>query len=218
MLTDAINISQMHQEKGKKAFALTTLSSSLSRAISHAVCNAPTADSGLTLLHELGITKALHEFTALNRWALGKLDAGPVESAVVNEPTLLCLAWFCADRECAAMMLDVLRSPKVQRHFPLTGFWREFSTGLVCLADRQLYDISPFKPKGYQRYLMPYLSLISDRTYGRDTRATLAEVDLAFQTRNRDKRCTDWHTIDGDGNRPVRWDFRRETLLQYKPA
>lgn len=216
MLAEAISIAKKHQDEGRKAFALATLSGSLLSAVSHAVCNSPTADSGLAFLQDLGIGKALHEFTELNFWAMRGLEAGRVESAVVNEPTLLCLAWFCADSESSMMMLEVLRSPKVQSHFPLTGFWREFAAGLVCLADRQPYDIPSFKAKGYERYLMPYLSLIADLSNGRDTHAILEKVDLAFQTRNQDGRLTDWRAIDGDGKRPVRWDFRRETLLRHE--
>ena len=74
------------------------------------------------------------------------------------------------------------------------------------------------KAKGYERYLMPYLSLIADLSQNRDTKTVLAEVDQAFQARNRDKRLLDWRTIDGDGKKPVQWDFRRETLLRYKGA
>ncbi len=218
MLAQALSIAQKHQQEGRKAFALATLSGSLLSVISHVVRNSPTADAGLTLLHDLGITKGLQEFTLLNRWALENVNAARIESAVINEPTLLCLAWFCADSDCAAMMIEAVRSPKVQSHFPLTGFWREFAVGVVCLADRQSYEVPAFKPKGYERYLTPYLSLMADLSQGRDTTETLAEVERAFQTRNRDKRLIDWRSIDGDGKQPALWDFRRETLLRYKRA
>jgi hypothetical protein len=218
MLTETLSIARKHQQEGRKGLALATFSDWLLTVISHVVSNSPTADAGLALFREIGITRSLQEFTALNRWALENLEAGRIESAVINEPTLLCLAWFCAEQECAAMMLAAIRSPKVQSHFPVTGFWREFAVGLVCLADRRPYDVPTFTPKGYERYLVSYLSLISDLSHGRDSKASLAEVDSAFQARNRDKRLIDWRTIDGDGKRPVRWDFRCETLLRYRPA
>jgi hypothetical protein len=218
MLTQALNIAQKHKHEGRSAFALTTLSGSLLSAISHVVCTTPSADAGLAMFRDIGIIEAFREFTALNRWALAELTTGPVKSAVVNEPTLLCLAWFCGDSESAASLVDAIRSFKVQSHFPLVGFWFEFATGLVRLSERQAYDVPPIKAKGYQRYLMPYLHFIADLSQGRDTRASLEEVDRAFQARNGDRRFIDWRSIDGDGKRPVRWDFRRETLLRYKPA
>ena len=218
MLAQALNLARNHKQEGRSGFALVTLSGSLSSAISHVVCTAPTADAGLAMFRDIGTTDALREFASLNQWALTELTAGRVNSTVVNEPTLLCLAWFCSESESAVTLLDAIRSPKVQSHFPLVGFWLEFATGLVRLSERQAYEVPPINPKGYQRYLIPYLHLIADLSQSRDTKEALAEVDQAFQTRNGDKRLTDWCSIDGDGKRPVRWDFRRETLLRYKSA
>jgi hypothetical protein len=62
---------------------------------------------------------------------------------------------------------------------------------------------------------MPYLHLISDMSYGRDKADALSEVERAFKARNQDKRLIDWRSIDGDGKRPVKWDFRRQALLSY---
>jgi len=218
MLATTLSIARKHQQEGRKPAALTTFSDFLFGVVSHAVCTTSSADAGIALLHDLGVTSALREFAALNGWALAALQSGPVKSAVINDPTLVCLAWFCGESECAAVMLEAIRSANVRRHFPLTGFWQEFATGLLCLADHEPYNAPTLKAKGYERYLMPYLSLIADLSQNRDTKTVLAEVDQAFQARNRDKRLLDWRTIDGDGKKPVQWDFRRETLLRYKGA
>ena len=60
---------------------------------------------------------------------------------------------------------------------------------------------------------MPYISLMVAITSESDPTDAIAAIDDSFDTRNKDKRLTDWEMIDGDGNVPVRWDFRKATLL-----
>jgi hypothetical protein len=215
MFTDEFMIAQKHKEEGRNGMAFNVLIGALFSAISQAVTETATPSEGVTLLRGLGIETALREFTLMNQSAFSQLNSGVMKFAVCNEPTLICLAWFIGDSDGAKGLLEVTHSEKVLRHFPLTGFWWEFSVGLLCLTDRLHYEFPVLKVKGYEHYLMPYLHLISDMSYGRDKADALSEVERAFKARNQDKRLIDWRSIDGDGKRPVKWDFRRQALLSY---
>ena len=50
---------------------------------------------------------------------------------------------------------------------------------------------------------------ISDDQEAEPVRATVVE---SFEARNRDRRFTDWIGLDGDGEQPVRWDFRHYAI------
>jgi len=70
MLAQALSIAEKHKSEGRKGFALATLSDSLLNTISHAVSTTTSAEAGLALCRDLGMTAVTQEFAFLNRWAL----------------------------------------------------------------------------------------------------------------------------------------------------
>jgi hypothetical protein len=55
--------------------------------------------------------------------------------------------------------------------------------------------------------------MMADICAGNDVSAAITKVDQSFSQRNHDKRLIS-DGLDGDGTFPVKWDFRKHSLLQ----
>ena len=63
---------------------------------------------------------------------------------------------------------------------------------------------------------MSYLRLIEVECNGRNVDHAVAEIEKQFWLRNSDKTIKDdGYQIEGSGDCPVKWDFRRQSLLNY---
>jgi len=106
-----------------------------------------------------------------------------------------------------------------QRHDVLeisTPFWREYARAMAALVRREAYAIAELRLRGQERYWAAYLHFIEAASRGAGVSDALAEIDRAFAARNADRRIKDDHyEVEGSGLHPVRWDFRRDSLLAY---
>lgn len=97
-----------------------------------------------------------------------------------------------------------------------TPFWQEYSRAVGALIDGSLYGVGDLTTEGQEQYWLAYLRLIESATNNQNTTAAVAEIDNAFAHRNADMSIDDdAHEIEGSGGHPVRWDFRRDGLLNY---
>jgi hypothetical protein len=70
--------------------------------------------------------------------------------------------------------------------------------------------------RGQEIYWIEYLNLIEAASHGRNVEDALDQVEQGFIKRNSDKRITDDnYETDGSGTHPVRWDYRRDSLMAY---
>jgi hypothetical protein len=53
---------------------------------------------------------------------------------------------------------------------------------------------------------------MADICAGNDLSSSVSVIDKSFSQRNRDKRLIS-NGLDGDGTFPVKWDFRKHSLL-----
>jgi len=97
-----------------------------------------------------------------------------------------------------------------------TPFWYEYSLALESMVLGKGYCANEFQPHGQEKYWMGYLRLIESASNGWPLDDAIAEIDRLFTIRNTDKSIKDdVYQIEGSGEYPAKWDFRRRGLLNY---
>lgn len=135
--------------------------------------------------------------------------------AVSNDIIPVHVSWLLGEFDLTARVLAICVDGNVSKRHPLTKFWQEYYRAIECLSRLNAYEPDLPKTKGYEKYWLPYLSLVSDLVQNRDITDTIVQLDELFAKRNKDRRLTDWKGHDGDGNQPVRWDFRKASILRF---
>lgn len=108
-------------------------------------------------------------------------------------------------------LLLAVESPVAHRFFPQAGIWRSYALAIVGFVRRTPFDFPAIVPKGYEKFFTPYIAYMSATTPELREAARL-EMARSFGQRNVDRRFKDWEGLDGDGEKPVKWDFRAFTL------
>lgn len=97
-----------------------------------------------------------------------------------------------------------------------TPFWREYSRGACALVSRNPYRVAELgRLRRMEAYWMPYLQLMSAASVNEPLSPALDGIAKSFVKRNRDKKIIEPSFVDGCGDDPVRWDFRRDGLVAY---
>ncbi len=97
-----------------------------------------------------------------------------------------------------------------------TPFWCEYARGMGSLIRGQPYEFRKLKLRGQEQYWVSYLHLIETATNGRNVDELINAVNQAFVRRNLDKKIKDDnYETEGSGGHPVKWDYRRDSLLAY---
>jgi hypothetical protein len=151
----------------------------------------------------------LDVLAAENDAVLTELEkTGKPKIAVLNRPELVHFAAVLGSSEIALQqLLRAVASPLAVSYFPLTGIWRSYAAALVNLHRGGNTQVALPKPKGHEKYYLPYVRYMS-ATDPQELDAARVAVAESFEARNRDRRFTDWIGLDGNGEKPVRWDFR----------
>jgi hypothetical protein len=188
----------------------------LSTILQYALWHCADAPAGVDFLHKRGAPERLQRVLEINRANLERLKASrqvpvTVLDLVVGEEVHLALLLDdgAAARRAVDMSLAARDLGRVQRD----KFWGAYADGLSALLQERPFGMAGLKLSGFQRSLEPYLHLLAAFAAGADPADALRSVDEAFQKRQVDKRSTDWTGVNGDGNRPVRWDFRRTAIV-----
>jgi hypothetical protein len=151
----------------------------------------------------------LDELAAENDTVLTELEQiRKPRVAVLNRPELVHFAAVLGCSETAMrQLLRAVESPLAVSYFPLSGIWRSYAVALVNLHRGVNTQVALPKPKGHEKYYLPYVRYMTapDAQELDAARVALAE---SFAARNQDRRFTDWIGLDGDWEKPVRWDFR----------
>lgn len=155
----------------------------------------------------------LGELAADNESALIQLEATRTPAvAIVNHPTLIHYALLAnASSDVTESLIRAVQSEVARTYFPVSGLWRAYAAVLMSFIRMEPVNLPTLKPKGYEKFYAPYIAFMvapspESRAIARQ------EIDVSFQQRNKDRRYKDWVGLDGDGEKPVKWDFRLFTL------
>lgn len=97
-----------------------------------------------------------------------------------------------------------------------TRFWREYAKAMASLVRREQYKSPVMKLKGQEEYWKVFLDFIESVSTGAPTAEILETVNRAFIKRNTDTTIhDDNYQTEGSGSYPVKWNYRRDSLLSY---
>jgi hypothetical protein len=162
-------------------------------------CKKPVFDRTFSLVRELHLAKTT------------PLDGTPPPGVT---SLILCVhaAWLLDLKLTATELALVCDDEDRLRYFQMSPFWRDYAKGIKSVAHRMPYVPAPLKYKGYEKHWATYLQLMAAMCASNDLTAACAMVDESFAQRNHDKRLIG-DGLDGDGAAPVKWDFRKKSLL-----
>lgn len=122
-------------------------------------------------------------------------------------------AWLLELFAEAKELSSVCEDKSQIRFYQSDSLWRDYARGLAAVAHAKQFTPQNKKYVGYDRHWATYLQLMTDICAGNDVSAAIATVEQSFSQRNRDKRLIN-DGLDGDGTFPVKWDFRKHSLIQ----
>jgi len=149
---------------------------------------------------------------------IADVNAGRIPASVLggNYPYLVFahVTWALGEFGIGEQFATIAARPDVLELS--TPFWQEYSRAIGALIEGRPYTLGELATKGEEKYWRTYLKLIDRATNHQDISTAIAEIDDAFARRNSDKTIKDdAYEIEGSGGHPVRWDFRRDGLLNY---
>lgn len=121
-------------------------------------------------------------------------------------------AWLLDLFAEAGELASIFTDERQKRFYRSSNLWHDYVHGLAAVAHAGQFTPKQKKYKGYERHLATYLQLMADICNGNDLSSAVAVVNQSFSQRNGDKRLIG-DGLDGDGTFPVKWDFRKHSLL-----
>lgn len=171
-------------------------------------------DDGIEFLRKHQLSQYLGKLLKFNARIINELRIHGPQSGPepLSDITLTHAAWLIDEFVLAELNSNHCVDPVVIERVPNTKFWNEYCRAIECFIKREPYNPIPLKLKGYEKYWEPYLLLIEAITKELESDDALSAVEASFMKRNSDRRLIDWMFLDGDGERPVKWDFRLASL------
>lgn len=147
-----------------------------------------------------------------------KVDSGevPISTIAGNYPHLVFthLAWALEEFNLGMTLANIASRPDVLELS--TPFWQEYAHAINALIAGRPYSSIDMEVEGQEAYWEHYLHIIESATNQQDISIVIADANKAFIHRNSDTTIKDdAHEIEGSGEHPVLWDFRRDGLLSY---
>lgn len=97
-----------------------------------------------------------------------------------------------------------------------TPFWHVYSNGMGSLVRNETFKVPVMALRGQEEYWVAYLYLVEAVSIGCSLNEALSRIDRAFAARNSDNRIKDdSYETEGSGIHPVKWDYRRDSLMSY---
>jgi len=143
---------------------------------------------------------------------------GDIRSENIGSPGIFKLvltvhsAWLLDLYAEAKEIASICDDKEQMRFYQRGGLWSDYAQGITAVAFRRQFTPKQKKYKGYDRHYAVYLQLMADICIGNELSSAITAVDQSFSQRNRDKRLIN-EGLDGDGTFPVKWDFRKHSLL-----
>jgi hypothetical protein len=206
--------------KKSSSWELYSLYQAIQHCLSIAVLAYPTEESGIGYLRAECKTsildrafELLRELHIDERASLADSPPPGIHSLVLGVHA----AWLLDSYKEAKAIASICVNEDRLRFFQSTPFWRDYAKGINAVAQRRPYMPRELKLSGYEKHWATYCVLMSDICSGNDPSTSIALVEESFARRNKDKRVIG-DGLDGDGTFPVKWDFRKHSLLKARTA
>ena len=189
------------------------LATEIEDAFRHCLTSIPSVDDSVNHLIAIGILEKLKEFIAENSKVADAVHSGGAQLAPINDPTFVHFIWLLKlGREFEDLYLQILGDEKIEKKFPQTAFWRYYTTAIhAYLGSPKSNEVKKPKLKGYEKLWEPYTDYMLGLVEIEEFHTTSAQ---SFKTRNKQKKMTDWKSLDGDSNRQTLWDLRAESIIR----
>jgi len=217
-ITGSLQIAEKWRSKGNLVRERRTLSSSMMSILSVATQSFDSSDEAcnwLTQQDSLSILSRLCECTNL---IASQLDTGTVPASVIggnySHLVFAHLSWSLKNNDLGEQFARIaLRADVLELS---TDFWQAYAIAIQSLIENASYSVGNMNLQGQEIYWVEYLRLIEHITNNLEITAVVAAINESFVRRNRDGSINDdAYEIEGSGNRPTLWDFRRDGLLFY---
>ncbi len=207
------------QKKGQPSWVQKCLNSALLGYLQLAVNEHDDPAGGVAWLESQNVGSLLQRRLDSGKILAAEVDAGRLPASGLDfryNPLAFahcawCLRLFPLGEEF--LLLDQ-RSDVVKLGTP---FWNEYARGMSALIRREAFQSAAgLKLKDLEKYWVAYVRFMEAACTGRGLGSALAELDQQFALRNADKKIKqDFLQIEGSGQHPVKWDFRRHGLVTY---
>jgi hypothetical protein len=200
------------------AWSNKSISSALMNLLSIAVEQFSNQSGAATWLLEKGTVPLLQRTYEQLERLIAEVDAGRIPPSVYggNYPHLVYahLSWALQAFSLGEAFVAISeRKDSVEISTP---FWSEYAKAMGSLVRREAYSVRKMKLRGQEEYWITYLHLIEAVSSGASKQEALQRIEQAFIKRNSDTRIKDdGYEIEGSGIHPVRWDYRRDSLMAY---
>jgi|GEM_PF-5295553 len=211
----AVDAASDWRSRGDRGRELSCLYNALKDSLCVAVAGYETPESGIEYLKAETRPAVFDRVLELIR-ELHVDRSAPPES--IGSPGLYHLmlpvhtAWLLSLFAEAGELASVCDDEGQIRFYQQDALWRDYARGVAAVAHSREFTPGQRKYTGYDRHWATYLRLMADLCAGNDASTAVALVDQSFSQRNRDKRLVS-DGLDGDGAFPVKWDFRKHSLL-----
>jgi hypothetical protein len=217
-IRSSLQAAENWKRKGQSLWVGRCLSSALLNYLSVAVGDYSDADLAIKWLLQERIPTLLDNRLDETARLVAEVDAGKLPSSTISgnyeELVFAHLAWLFEAWDLGERHVQIAVRHDVRELS--TPFWSEYSIAAESLVVRREYRVGELELRGQQKYWMPYLYLIEVACKGAPLDDALAGIDRSFAIRNTDNDFKDDHyEIEGSGRHPVKWDFRRWSLVNY---
>ena len=204
------------ESDGSMMFAARHYSAALLSCLEHLVSSYSSYKDACSALETLKVS-ALFESFMINlkksREGVDGCKNSPFSAYVLT--AIAHFAMLTGKAEYSEELVEVAMERQIQQR--ATQLMRLYTQSFLNAIHKQCFEPPEFKPKGYEKYFLPYLKLFHAIVEGDQLQKVITEVDAAFEKRNKDKRTNDDdYGIDGTGKKPVCWDFRKESIIRVK--
>ena len=207
------------EKKGEIGWVRNCLSSAVMNYLSLAVTDYEDLPGAAGWLRQHNVDALLRRELNVMMSLATEVDSGQRPSSMIagtySYLVYAHMAWALDNWELAQSFISIgARSDVLEL---TTKFWREYTRAVIALVHSEGYEMNKgLKLKGQEKYWVVYLCLIEAVTTDGDTEKTITEINRLFVDRNQDKRIKDDnYQVEGSGLYPVRWDFRRDSLLNF---
>jgi hypothetical protein len=201
------------------AWSNKCVSSALMNLLSIAVEDFPRHSDAATWLLENGTVPLLRQVLEQIERLIAEVDAGRIPPSTYggNYPHLVFahLSWAVQEFSLGESFVGI--SQLADNAAISTPFWSEYGRGLGALVRDVPFRVPKMtKLRGQEEYWVTYLFLIEAVSGRESIEGALQTIEHAFTRRNSDNRIKDdSYEIEGSGDHPVKWDYRRDSLMIY---